>query len=137
MEATNYQLSLNGATWKDVNSQFTVNTYPDILPDDLAISNSLYNLFNCSIGARGRIFSPLYGSLWYQYLQEPIDAQTANSMWISMVQSIAKWEPRIKLNYSQTSITPDFSIPGYAVIITGSNPISGQTISIGFTSTKT
>ena len=135
-QPTVYQLSLNGITWRDVNTQFTQNAYPDILPDDLAISNSLFNLFNCPIGARGRIFSPTYGSLWSQYLQEPIDAVTANSMWISMIQSIAKWEPRIKLNYGQTSIIPDLSIPGYQVRISGINPISNQSINIGFTSTK-
>lgn len=136
MNATNYQLSLNNAIWRDVNSQFTENTYPDILPDDLAIFNSLFNIFNCSIGARGRIFAPSYGSLWYSYLQEPIDSITANSMWISMIQAIAKWEPRIKLNYGKSSITPDYSIPGYRVVIYGINLISNQAISIGFTSTK-
>jgi phage baseplate assembly protein W len=133
---TTYQLSLNNVLYKDVNSQLTENTYPDMLPDDLAISNSLFNLFNCPIASRGRIFSPEYGSLWEQYLQEPIDAITANSMWVSMIQSITKWEPRIKLNYGQTTIIPDLSIPGYQVRISGINPISNQSISIGFTSTK-
>lgn len=133
MQITNYQISLNGSTWRDVSSKFTQDAYPDMLPDDLAIQNSLYNLFNCPIGARGRIFEPEYGSLWYQYLNEPIDIMTANSMWVSMIQAISRWEPRITLDNSGTSIVPDLTIPGYVVTIKGTDPISSQSISISFT----
>lgn len=129
---TDFQISINGATYVDVSSQFTQDSLPDMLPDQLALTNSLYNLFNCPPGGRGRIFEPEYGSLWYEFLQEPIDDTTANQMWVSMVQAIARWEPRITLDNRNTSITPDYSIPGYRVSIVGTNPVSSDKISINF-----
>lgn len=121
---TNFQISLNLATWIDVNSSFTINTNPDLLPDALAVSNSLYNLFNCPVGGRGRIFQPEYGTYWYQFLQEPIDQITGNQMKISMIQAIARWEPRITVDTSQSFIQPDFSLPGYNVRIAFDIPLS-------------
>lgn len=133
MAITNFQLSLNGATWIDANSQFSQNTLPDRIPDALSIQNSLYNLFNCHIGARGKIFQPEYGSEWNQFLQEPIDDITSAKMYIAMVQAIKRWEPRIILDYSNTSITADTSIPGYQVKIAGFDTLSKDPINISFT----
>lgn len=131
---TAYQLSLQGATWIDVNTQFTVNHLPDRLPDELSITlSSLWNLFNCPIGARGKIFQPEYGSEWYQFLQEPIDGVTAAHMKIAMIQAIARWEPRIQLDYSKTSITADTNIPGYWVKIVGIDTITKAPITVQFT----
>lgn len=117
MQITNFQLELNGATWVDVNSQFTLNGLPDRLPDSQAISNSIFNILNCPIGARGRIFQPEYGSLWYQFLQEPIDNITAVSMNMAMIQALVRWEPRIQVNTSNSFIQPDLTLPGYNVRI--------------------
>jgi phage baseplate assembly protein W len=114
---TAYQLSLNGATWIDANSRVTQDVLPDRLPDELAIVNSLFNLFNCTVGERGKIFQPEYGSEWRRFLQEPIDAVTARKMWISMVQTLGRWEPRITLDLSRTTITAIPELPGYAVRI--------------------
>lgn len=136
MEITNFQINLTGAVYVDVNSHFTLNTLPDLVPDKLALENSLFNLFNCPIGARGRTFQPEYGSLWYEYLQEPIDAQTGQMMWVSMIQSIIRWEPRIELAYKATTITPDFSLPGYNVVIAGTNTVTGENLSITFQAQK-
>lgn len=129
---TAYQLSLNSASWIDMNSRFTKDNLPDRLPDDLAIVNSLYNLFNCAVGQRGKIFQPEYGSEWLAYLQEPIDQITASKMRISMIQSIARWEPRITLDYSRTSITAVPQLPGYAVRIYGINNITKAPLDIQF-----
>jgi phage baseplate assembly protein W len=116
-QISNYQLSLTGATWVDVNSQFTVNNLPDRLPDVLAINNSIYNILNCPIGARSRIFQPEYGSLWYQFLQEPLDQTTANKMQVAMIQALGRWEPRITIDNSNSYVTPNLSLPGYQVRI--------------------
>lgn len=130
---TDFQVSTNGATWIDVNTDFTQNNLPDRLPDTLSITRcSLINLFNCPIGARGRTFQPTYGSMWYQFLQEPIDDITSGKMWIAMIQAIKRWEPRIILDYSKTSITPDTTIPGYIVRITGADVSSGDVIQMQF-----
>lgn len=134
MTITPYQLSLQGATWIDVNTNFTVNNLPDRLPDHLAISlASLFNLFNCPIGARGKIFQPEYGSEWYYFLQEPVDGITAAKMRIAMIQAISRWEPRITLDYSRTKIIADPTLPGYQVTIAGIDTITKTPITAQFT----
>lgn len=131
---TSYQLSLNGASWIDVNTLITQNNLPDRIPDELSIvHSSLINLFNCNIGERGKIFQPEYGSEWRPFLQEPIDEITAAKMQIAMIQAIARWEPRIQLDVGQSSITPDYNIPGYIVRIVGTTLLTKQTLDIRFT----
>jgi phage baseplate assembly protein W len=132
MAVTSYQLSLNGATWIDANSLFTVNGQPDRLPDEMAVQNSLYNLFNCPIGARARIFQPDYGSMWYQFLQEPLDQSTANKMQVAMIQAIARWEPRITVDFSNSYVTPDYTLPGYNVRIAFSLNLNAKPSAISF-----
>lgn len=115
---TPFQTNLTGAQWIDVNPLFTVNNLPDQLPDVQSIQYcSLFNLFNCPIGARSRTFQPEFGSIWYQFIHEPIDNITSEKMQIGMIQSIARWEPRIRLDYSNTYVQADLSIPGYRVRI--------------------
>jgi phage baseplate assembly protein W len=129
---TNYMISIESATWIDVNSQFTLNSMPDLLPDALAVQNSLYNILNCPIGARGRIFQPTYGSLWYQFLQEPIDQTTANKMHMSTIQAIQTWEPRITVDIANSYINPDYTLPGYDVRIAFSLNLTSQKQNISF-----
>lgn len=132
MQITNWQIDLNDATWIDANSQFTQNGLPDRVPDALAISASLYNILNCPIGARGRIFQPTYGSLWYQYLQEPIDQITATKMTISTIQAIQRWEPRITLDNSNSYINPNYGLPGYDVRIAFTVNLTSQKQQVTF-----
>lgn len=118
MQPTNYQLQLQNAVWIDVNTRFTVDNLPDRLADGLAIvKSSLYNLFNCVPGQRARTFQPTYGSIWLQFLQEPICDNTSMKMETFMVKAIEKWEPRIGLDLANTSIVPNTDIPGYVVKI--------------------
>ncbi len=130
---TNYQTDISGATWIDVNTFYTLDTLPDRVPDSLSITHSsLRNLFNCPIGSRGKIFQPQYGSQWHFFLQEPIDETTATQMRIAMIQAIARWEPRIQLDYSNTYIRPDLALPGYHVRIAGIDTLTKQPIDISF-----
>lgn len=136
-QLTSFQTSLDGATWIDVNTQFGINTLPDRLPDAQAIQLcSLFNLFNCPIGARSRIFQPEYGSMWYQFLQEPLDQQTASQMQIAMIQAIARWEPRINLSVADSYVTPDTSLPGYQVRLAFSLGLTSVRQAINFTITQ-
>ncbi|MGD0511397.1 MAG: GPW/gp25 family protein [Candidatus Micrarchaeaceae archaeon] len=124
---SNFQISLQGATWVDFNTLYTANNLPDRLPDTLAITyGSLVNLFNCSIGQRSRIFQPQYGMLWLEFLQEPIDQITANKMQMGMLQALAKWEPRIQVNMGSSYVTPDLTLPGYQVGIYFTMPLTSQ-----------
>ena len=123
MKLTNFQKSLDNATWIDVNTNFGKNNLPDRLADAQAvITSSLYNLLNCIPGQRSRTFEPTYGSSWLQYLQEPISDLTAAKMEISMLYSIEKWEPRIEIDKSNTLIEANTNIPGYVVRIAFSMP---------------
>jgi phage baseplate assembly protein W len=137
VQLTNFQVSLNGATWIDVNPQFGINGLPDRLPDSQAIQLcSLFNLFNCPIGARSRIFQPEYGSMWYQFLQEPIDQTTANNMQIAMIQAIARWEPRINIDVSNSYVTPDMTLPGYQVRLAFTVGLTSARQAMSFTITQ-
>lgn len=132
-QPTPYQLSLQGASWIDVNTGVTQNNLPDRVPDQLSIIySSLTNLFNCSIGERGKIFQPEYGSEWREFLQEPIDAITAAKMRIAMIQAVARWEPRLNLDPGKSSVTPNYQIPGYEVRIVGTDLITRQVLDIRF-----
>jgi phage baseplate assembly protein W len=105
---TNYQTQLDDALWVDVNTDFTLNNMPDRLPDGLAIVKcSLRNLFNCTPGQRARTFQPTYGSIWLQFIHEPICDMTAQKMETFMVQAIERWEPRITIDLSNTAIVSD------------------------------
>jgi phage baseplate assembly protein W len=131
-QITNWQYSTAGATWIDANSQFTQNGAPDLLPDSFAISNSIYNILNCAIGGRGRIFQPEYGSLWYQFLQEPIDQVTANKMNLSTIQALQRWEPRILIDNSNSYINPNYSLPGYDVRVAFTVLLTSQKSQVTF-----
>jgi len=132
----NFQISLQGATWVDIQTLYTATTLPDRLPDALAIQfGSLVNLFNCSIGDRSRIFQPQYGMLWRTFLQEPIDQITANKMQMGMLQAIAKWEPRINLNLGNSSVTPNLSLPGYNVSLSFTMGLTSQRQNMSFSVT--
>lgn len=131
-QITSFQVSLNGAAWIDLSSTFTLDNLPDRIPNDLAISNSLYNLFKCPIGARSRTFQPTYGCDLYYMLQEPIDEITAVKLRIVVIQAIIKWEPRLKLVYERCTVQPDFSIPGYILRLSGVDTVSGLTVNVQF-----
>lgn len=134
MALTQYQLSLVGAQWVDTNTRFTQDNLPDRVPDSISIIySSIFNLFNCPVGARGKIFQPEYGSEWYYFLQEPIDEQTASLMRIAMIQAIQRWEPRLILSQGRTSITADPTLPGYKVVINGFDSLTKIPINITFT----
>ncbi len=133
-QPTSYQTSTIGATWIDTNTRFTQNNLPDRLPDELSISySSLVNLFTCQIGERGKTFQPEYGSELYALLQEPIDDITSSRIRIGLIQAIGRWEPRIQLDYGQTSVVANTMIPGYEIRIVGTDLISKAPIDIRFT----
>lgn len=138
VKITDYSTNLTGSTWIDVNTLFTMNDLPDRVPDSMSISaSSLVNLFNCPIGARGPLFEPEYGAALYQLLQEPIDAQTADAINMGLIQALARWEPRIRLDYSGTYVIPDYNVPGYRIRITYTEDLTGVRQVTDFTVSNT
>ena len=112
---TPHTYKIGQVAWLDVNSSIRQNGKPDLLPDIHAINNSIRNLFSCPIGARGRIFQPTYGTFLYNLLHEPLDQETAFRLRATLIQSLEKWEPRIKLDNANTQITTLPTLPGYSV----------------------
>ena len=125
--------NLSEATWIDVNSGMALNNYPDRLPDEIGIQiSSFFNLLKCPIGARGRTFQPQYGTILYHLLQEPVHPSTADKIQLGFIQAIERWEPRIVLDYSQTSVTPDNDLPGYRIRLVFSLRLSDETYAAVF-----
>ena len=130
---TPYQQRINGATWIDVNSTFTQNLMPERFADEQsALYCSFFNLMNCPVGARGRIFQPEYGSQLMWFLQQPFGTATAEQMKMSIMQTFARWEPRFQLNYAKTQITPISTLPGYRVRLVGRFKMTGIETGVEF-----
>ena len=130
---TNYQVRIDNCTWLDVNSQFTTNSMPERFADANAVLYvSFFNLMNCPIGARGRIFQPEYGSSLIWFLQEAISQATAQKIRLAMMQIFGRWEPRFDMDYMNTQVTPDFSLPGYRIRLSGTYRLSKEYASIDF-----
>jgi phage baseplate assembly protein W len=129
---TQYQLSLNGATWIDFNSLFTMDSNPDRLPDVLAVGNSIYNLLSSAMGSRSRIFQPEYGASLYQFIQEPLDQSTANKIRIGFIQALARWEPRITIDMANSYVNANYSTYGYDVRIAYSLNLNQKTAAVAF-----
>lgn len=134
MTLTKYQSRINNATWIDVNPQFSTNLQPERLADEQSVLYcSFFNLMNCPVGSRGRIFQPEYGSSILWFLQQPIDDSVAQQIRMSIMQTFNRWEPRIELDYSNTNIIPDYTLPGYRIRLSGMFKLSKKYISVDFT----
>lgn len=108
-------IQTSNIVWLDVNSRLTQNGRPDLLPNIRALMNSLFNLFQCPIGARGPIFEPEYGSILFSMLQEPLDLISAAKIKAGVIQAIQRWEPRIEVDMANTWVRPDYNRNGFIV----------------------
>ncbi len=108
-------MSTSNPIWIDLNPGAS-HRYGQLLIDEDAVNvGSLQNLFLCMVGDRGRIFQPEYGSHLIEFLQEPVSYPMANMIEMSLMQTISRWEPRIRV--VAITATADFSMPGYKVTI--------------------
>jgi phage baseplate assembly protein W len=108
-------IQTSNVVWLDVNSKLTLNGRPDLLANVRALMNSLFNLFQCPIGARGPIFEPEYGSILYSMLQEPLDLISANKIKAGVVQATQRWEPRIEIDIMNTFVVPEYNNNAFRV----------------------
>jgi phage baseplate assembly protein W len=93
-----------GVVWVDVNSNLGEDTDPELVVDIAAINNSLLNLLSCPIGSRP--FEREYGSELYSALFEPADSQAAAFLDMGIFQAIRRWEPRIQMDLTRSSVKP-------------------------------
>lgn len=108
-------LSYQDAVWIDLNADYNLNTRPEILLDNQAINGSLRNLLRCRVGSRRMLRE--YGTYLFAFLQEPLTPITADSIFTSLVQSIERWEPRVKIDLVNSLIEPDTRMPGYRITL--------------------
>lgn len=104
-----------GVVWVDVNSNLGEDTDPELVVDIAAINNSLLNLLSCPIGSRP--FEREYGSELYSALFEPADSQAAAFLDMGIFQAIRRWEPRIQMDLTRSSVTPTPEGDGFDVLI--------------------
>ena len=104
-----------GVVWVDVNSNLGEDTDPELVVDIAAINNSLLNLLSCPIGSRP--FEREYGSELYSALFEPADSQAAAFLDMGIFQAIRRWEPRIQMDLTRSSVKPTPEGDGFDVLI--------------------
>lgn len=103
--------------WLDVNTNMGMSAKADLLPNVRALVNSLYNLFQCPVGARGPIFEPEYGSFLFHMLQEPLDMISSRKIQIALLQAVQRWESRIEVDMNRTQVTPNYTRNAFQVLL--------------------
>lgn len=90
------------AIYTDLNS-YTAKKKP-LLKDIESVYQALNNLLSTSIGER--IFLPEYGTALDSILFELIDKITSMEIYRFIIDAIARWEPRVRINYGQSKVIP-------------------------------
>lgn len=88
--------------WLDLNTNYDVDTNPELVQDIKAINNSLYNIFTTLVGTRP--FLREYGSYLPYFLFQPMDKITEEDIRASLIQSVQRWEPRVVIDQNLTTV---------------------------------
>lgn len=137
MSLNTHQSRTSNCTWLDINTQWGQNLNPELLPDSQSVLySSFFNLMNCPVGARGRIFQPTYGSNLLWFIHQPINESTAQQIKMSIMTTFGNWEPRLQLDYNNTLVIPDYNLPGYRIRLSGTFYIGKEYVSVDFQLTK-
>ncbi len=115
---------LQNAVYIDLNSLIGVNLDPDLVTDAKAIRSSIYNILMTPLGTRYRL--PEFGSALLWLLMEPHDDTTAFQMKNAVLQSVGRWETRIRLDAVQTTVNT-FGVDGYSINVVYYMPRFAQT----------
>ena len=117
--------------FKDVNTLVNTQNNQSIdVSDEQAIQNSLYNLFSCQIGTRPWL--PEYGTNLPKFIFEPCDNVTAIKIEQSLIESIQRWEPRIKLLKTTDIVSTLPTNDGFSVFVTYYIPKLNKIASFNF-----
>ena len=119
--------------YRDINTLVGQNVDRELVDNEKAIRNSIYNIMTTPIGSRYR--QPEYGSRLHQFVHEPSTSDSAFQLEALLVQSIARWKPRIQIVRPETSVTPLVS-GGFDIVITYFIPKLSQISNLGLTVTR-
>lgn len=89
------------AIYSDLNEKKITGT---LVTDIQAIYQSIYNILNTIPGER--LFLPEFGANLEGLLFELINDLTAFSILNEITNAINRWEPRVSIDYSQSSVIP-------------------------------
>lgn len=81
--------------------------------DVRAVYQAIFNIINTEKGER--MFLPDFGVDLEILLFRPISNTTAKQVLQTIVDAIERWEDRVSLKFSQSSVIPVYSPPGYNV----------------------
>lgn len=102
-------------TWLDFNFLYGLDKDPELVFDINAIAKSIYVLLKTTV--RTVPFRRSYGSYLAYYLQQPVSSGTAAEIRASLISTLTRWEPRVRINQQSTTVVPTFDNTGYDVTI--------------------
>jgi len=88
--------------YQDINQNISES---NSLIDIKSIRQSINNLLETRKGTR--LFLSEYGTDIESYLFDPMDFSVAFQIYVEITNAIARWEPRVTLDHSQTKVVTD------------------------------
>ena len=99
----------------------------EVLEDELAIRNSIVNLFTVR---KGEVYlNPEYGLPLYKYIAEPLTVSTAELIGNELYTAIKKWEPRVEVK--DIYVLPNEELYMYQILINITIPRFNKQLSFG------
>lgn len=99
--------------YSDIN-QFTPTQKP-ILVDLESIYQSITNILSTS--KESRLFLPEFGSNFDKLLMEPMIDVTEALLFDEVANAVTAWEPRVKVNFAESSVESDYDNNRYTVTV--------------------
>lgn len=103
----------NQAIIQELNTNYDYNSNPLIISNIAAINNEIYNILSTRPGERP--FEPTFGCFLADLIFEPLVPMTAFRIRNEIFGALLKWEPRITVIQSQTSVTILTNVRGWAI----------------------
>ena len=105
--------------WKKTMAIYSdINQYEPIAKETVVDIETIYqsidNIFSTNVG--DRVFNRI-GSELEELLHEPMDEDTEFEIYSYVIHAIEKWEPRVRLNYGQCTITANYDEQRYDVVL--------------------
>lgn len=101
--------------YSDLNRKFKSDGKDIINYDVYAINQSIGNILTYSPGDKW--MSTDFGSYLSNYLMDPISDETADNLLTAVLYAINRWEPRVQVNLTESSVTPNYDNNMYQVLI--------------------
>lgn len=95
---------IDQCVYSDINYKEVLTGTPPLTTNKDSIFYSLHNLLTTVIGER--LNEVTYGVNLPTYLFEQIDNKTSEELRFALINAVRRWEPRVEINLSQTTVEP-------------------------------